>query len=363
MSYLPVKFIGYSKKEVDEYLNGMMLSHQAEISEISDNIEACRLEREALLKELELLKEKQPGHAASAKLIKLAMDRAGKLGDLMNKAAEEEADLVLKESARRIEVLESYIAETEKEIKKAKVQINAVLDYVRQYLKEGGQDDEENSLGKMIGTILPFKQKQGGLQEKEGKEARDKKEHQMEGKITADGSAMPQFKNATPPPAGKPDTQFPVNPDILLALENVAATEAAGNPVESTGDSMDSFWGEAKDDGLKFMAAGKEMEVPLTEMPLSCQTGVIPDPPDKRQDKPSPRPAPAKASPAVDKEIKTVRHKYVVGKLAGEDLTDGSGQIIIRKGEEITAETVDRAEREGMLADLIVNMVIPGLEE
>ncbi|OPY87417.1 MAG: hypothetical protein A4E71_01035 [Smithella sp. PtaU1.Bin162] len=70
-----------------------------------------------------------------------------------------------------------------------------------------------------------------------------------------------------------------------------------------------------------------------------------------------------KSSPAVAKEIKTVRHKYVVGKLAGEDLLDNSGQIIIRKNELITGAIIDKAEKEGKLAELIIHMVIPGLEE
>ncbi|OPY55722.1 MAG: hypothetical protein A4E55_02455 [Pelotomaculum sp. PtaU1.Bin035] len=76
-----------------------------------------------------------------------------------------------------------------------------------------------------------------------------------------------------------------------------------------------------------------------------------------------PQAAAPKSSPAVDKEIKTVRHKYVVGKLAGEDLLDNNDQIIISKNELITAAIIDKAEKEGKLAELIIHMVIPGLEE
>jgi len=68
------------------------------------------------------------------------------------------------------------------------------------------------------------------------------------------------------------------------------------------------------------------------------------------------------SSPAVEKEIKTIQHKYVVGKLAGEDLLDSGGKIIILKNELITTEVVEKAEMEGKLPELIINMVIPGLE-
>lgn len=77
---------------------------------------------------------------------------------------------------------------------------------------------------------------------------------------------------------------------------------------------------------------------------------------------PGPSPEERRGSPVVAREIKTVRYKYVVGKLAGEDLHDGEGQLIIRKDEVITPGVIDRAEREGKLAELIINMVIPGME-
>lgn len=67
--------------------------------------------------------------------------------------------------------------------------------------------------------------------------------------------------------------------------------------------------------------------------------------------------------PVVEKVISSVWHKYIVGKLAGEDLLDSGGQMILRKGERITPETVDRAEQAGKLAELIVHMAGPNLEE
>jgi hypothetical protein len=68
-------------------------------------------------------------------------------------------------------------------------------------------------------------------------------------------------------------------------------------------------------------------------------------------------------SPAVAAEINNVRHKYIAGKLAGQDLTDKNGNMIIAKGEVITSEVVARVEAEGKLPILIVNMVLPGMEE
>jgi hypothetical protein len=68
----------------------------------------------------------------------------------------------------------------------------------------------------------------------------------------------------------------------------------------------------------------------------------------------------SKGSEAVSAEINSIRNRYIVGKIAGEDLLDHQGRLVIAKGATISAEVVDIAEREGKLPDLIVNMQMPG---
>ena len=64
----------------------------------------------------------------------------------------------------------------------------------------------------------------------------------------------------------------------------------------------------------------------------------------------------------LTKDIEEIRQRYIVGKLAGEDLYDSNNSLIIAKNQAITADVISRAEREGKLAELIVNMIIPGME-
>ena len=51
-----------------------------------------------------------------------------------------------------------------------------------------------------------------------------------------------------------------------------------------------------------------------------------------------------------------LKYAYVLGKIAGEDLFDKSGKLIIAKNEVITEIVVDKAESEGRLVELVVNM-------
>ncbi len=69
----------------------------------------------------------------------------------------------------------------------------------------------------------------------------------------------------------------------------------------------------------------------------------------------------SKGSPAITNQVHLLKKKYIVGKLAGSDLKDSGGKMIISKNEVITEQVMNQAEEEGKLAELIVNMVIPGL--
>lgn len=61
----------------------------------------------------------------------------------------------------------------------------------------------------------------------------------------------------------------------------------------------------------------------------------------------------------ISDEIGHLRSKYITGKVAGKDLIDHRGREIIRKDRVITEDVIEAADREGKLAELIVNMKIP----
>lgn len=58
-----------------------------------------------------------------------------------------------------------------------------------------------------------------------------------------------------------------------------------------------------------------------------------------------------------DKENVTgLKNLYIIGKVAGEDLFDNSGKLIVAKNEVITEEIIDKAEKVGNLIELVLEM-------
>lgn len=54
-----------------------------------------------------------------------------------------------------------------------------------------------------------------------------------------------------------------------------------------------------------------------------------------------------------------IRNKYIIGKLAGDDLINNAGEKIISKDSVLTMELVKKAEDEGLLSELIIKMAGP----
>jgi cell division septum initiation protein DivIVA len=62
---------------------------------------------------------------------------------------------------------------------------------------------------------------------------------------------------------------------------------------------------------------------------------------------------------AITKDINQIRSKYLLGKIAGEDLYDKNNVLIIQKHGVITEKVIEKAIEKGKLAELIINMTVP----
>lgn len=149
--------------------------------------------------------------------------------------------------------------------------------------------------------------------------------------------------------------------DIPERPEAASSTESSaelGSYWEGIDEYLMEFPDESAQPAEDEAAAGAvdEAETPL-EAEQERGSNVVPltVPLRKRED-------PAfDAGPSTD-EIESLKLQYIVGNAAGEDLYDRAGKIIVRKHAAITVETVRRAEAEGKLSTLILQMTLPESE-
>lgn len=70
-----------------------------------------------------------------------------------------------------------------------------------------------------------------------------------------------------------------------------------------------------------------------------------------------------KGNKTLENRINNIRFKYLVGKIVGEDLMDSKGIIIASKNTVITKNMINIVDKQGKLAELILNMIFPEVSE
>ncbi|MCZ8512619.1 hypothetical protein O9H85_09375 [Paenibacillus filicis] len=184
------------------------------------------------------------------------------------------------------------------------------------------------------------------------------------------------FFGDKPVPASKA-VEMPAAAFEVQAKENPYQGGAGGNSQPTGEGGRSHFWGEIDD----FVAAAPAFEpssaheyaAPADPDQVRAEARADDEPKEKReevQESLSGTEARPSAdihshaeggSKAIDSEIMAIRYRYIVGKIVGEDLFGRDGRKIAGRGEKITPELVERAERNGLLVELIVQMTIPGL--
>jgi glycosyltransferase involved in cell wall biosynthesis len=168
---------------------------------------------------------------------------------------------------------------------------------------------------------------------------------EMESKITADGTAVRVAINIPEPKEKVPEEELDCR---QIEQEN------------KTG--VIRFWDLDLEETEVVNLGREQEEIAVTRTPEAeeiVESEI--DQENTAEDNEVPSREASQASQVVADEIASIRHRYIVGKLAGEDLYDLEGKLIIAKSSAITPETIEKAEKAGKLAELIVNMVIPGL--
>ena len=401
---LTTRLRGYNVRQVDEYLENLRQTYAERIALLKQQIEDSMKEKERLYDKLIKLQNEKEKQQRSKDFFDLALVRAKEAVSFFESKAGEEASDIIHKAKQQNEDNEYKINDIDNEIKLTRMRVESLLQDMMKILQESSpekdNDKEETGAGKVVGKIFPVTSKSKGLEvngklpaEKKNNQAGQAKRDMVE---DADSLSTEQDQKMTA------DGAVPVDNQHNRLVEKITAAEEfkKERPPEKTGG--EGFWEECSD------APALERETPevlippvidignyikkkeidilavAQETPAQGETAAaveellgepaVQTPAGCTQEEDSSGNVPSESSsqaghyslgrsPAVAAEISSIRYKYIVGKLAGEDLLDGNGKLIIAKNEKISPEIVALAEAEGKLPELIVNMIIPGMEE
>ena len=352
---------GLNVGRVDDYINQLNKQHTDEVAVLKQKAELCHGEKERLyqlLMERQLEKERLN---KSKELLNLALVRAKESVAFFQGKAKEEADDLLRYARQQNESYEWKLQSIEQEINLTKKHVEALLAEMTKLFQESktekDQQHEEAAPNKLAGKIFPaiaLKKNYIKLNELRTEtvapesvsnvEKTEENEWKAdEKKMTADGMVVDNSgENFWDESPAKTETIMPrANTAFTVPVQLAEEIKAGINEAALTSEK-------------------KEAEMPKYQMPIPPAAGDHKSPAVHARtgstDESFGR------SPAISAEINNIRHKYIVGKIAGESLMASDGSIIVAQNQIITAEIVAWAESEGKLPELIVSMILPGME-
>ena len=410
---LKLTIFGLNKDQVDNELKKLKQQNDFKLDNIKREINSVRKDNENLTQYLNDLKLEMEKEMQSKEIMEFALSKVEEYVPLINEASENDIKQLTTIGEKTERLFNEKISEFNKIIKQTQEALNALLKDVLAQSENLAERFkifmQEHSSYKFLATKKDTAQKDLQLDPNEMKSETNRSYSELETSLMSDEveefeiDSKLDINNNT---EINNNIEFTNNEDIVdginktkdeeekESLETSMEHEIKENddyksmfnkalnselelintkPVNIEGDanekSASSFWGEElyeedkkvyteekthlennkpKDSSLKTdkpqMESEKKDELQKNEVKdTSLQKNV--------------------ESKAIASEINNLRIKYLIGKVTGADLLDNKGNVIVAKNSLITNDIINIADKEGKLADLIVNMTLPDVLE
>ncbi len=320
---ISTRFFGLNKTDVKSYFEALLKEQEKTLEDASRELANLKRERDLRLAELEESKKDEIRYeddisapaVGDSKVVSDAYKRLDKTVALINMVADEEAAQLAQNANKKLEEYDDIIEKLQDDISDKKQRIESLLGDVLGILK--ANIDEVTSKKKKPGGEDRFEPEKEERTRKvsrffEEEEFESSIDHINSEKITADGTSLKSL------------------PRLLMFQKKYGGTS------DNTFDEPLDFKDE-KEDELKVY-----------------QEDAFEDIDDEPQEEiPQAEPEPEGGN------INKMRNALIIGKIAGEDITDVDNNVVIQKGKVLTEEDIALAESTGKLPELIINMWLP----
>jgi uncharacterized coiled-coil protein SlyX len=346
---MKICLFGVNKIQVDYELEKIEKEYELKLHERKHDIEKLRMENQELLKQLESLKNQRKNYVGTIDFVEFSLKKAEEYSPLLKDAAYSEVERLITIGENTEKVLNERITEFNQEIKQTQGNLDLLLKNVL---------NENESIGE---KLKQFRQQESNYIFTKSKETENNLKYKSnQSKFNNSKEDMTINKsnfseNLTNTLEEKESSDFKNIFDKAFYSE-IEKSNIKHFEVKSIEEDLGhcSFWEEEENDVNKKDSEKskpvdnvkiEEIDTKSLDEAESVKSSIS----DNRESK------------AIASDITNLRIKYLLGKITGTDLVDKNGNVIICRNSIITNEIVDRAEKEGKLAELIVNMTIPGL--
>ncbi len=345
---------GIRKNSVDKLVSEIKWDFLSKKNELEYELQAVKSENEKLQNRLQELDKKSFSH--QEELWKSGKERIQKVINLLSKEKEIEIMELRRIYAERTHRNDQKLQYLNVEIEESEALLQNMLNYLTSMAEQATSNQRESQVEEKLSSIM----------EPERSMLLDNHEGNVATIALQSEGDMQKQEDESSQEVVKEEVQEHVLTD-RMEKEPSPSQNQERMQTEYV-EEEDGFWGES--DGVNthndalvlsddlFINMDKEFNQNILNHATTSQ----------REQVETPRQAIDSAmkeegSNELIEQIDSIKSQYMVGKVAGNDLFDLQGNLIIAKSSVITREIVERANRAGKLADLIVNMKIAELEE
>lgn len=313
------RLFGYNKKEVDLYIGRIAAVYESNIEKQIKEIDSIKKEKDQLRREVDQMSSKLAS-LKSYEVLKLSLDRLETVYRYLTDYEQDDSSVLASKEYLIKEKLKENVLEIENEILEIKESIKKELEQINKIIKS---------------TNLSLVTTKDSTKHDESEAS----SNLLNNKMTADGT-------------------FPLNESDNL--EKIIKPNKDKPPVHNNSIfKLNSFWGKIEnpkeDEELQENTKPRD-----DEGHQQAQNQASAAAQEQKEEQEEKR---VSDSLGLKEQIDVARYKFILGKIAGEDLFDATGGVIVNKHEEITPRVVEVAQKEDKLSELIINMLVQGMEE
>lgn len=354
------RILGIDREQVDYDIHQLKKEHAEKLEQIKKQIEALKLENDCLSKHCDNLKKEIKTEMQPTEFMEYALKKADEYTPLFDKAAQREIEDITSIGEKTEVLFNQKIAEFEEKIKETQAFLDNILKDIldkNEHLTEKVKDfiEKEGSY-KFIphrqGSSKPRSVKMRATQTQEVTNILAKP---IENKKT---EIIPYQEQNTTVKESKLDKKE--STELKKEVQSADSKQMFDQVLDQdlsnySGVSEEKLAEKANEDFQKANLRHEDIEESPREPQITKAIEINRTP----QNEERPIYKANTENKAITIDISNIRSKYLIGKVAGADLLDKDRRVIVAKNAVITNEIVDKAEKEGKLAELIVNMALP----
>lgn len=331
---LRTSLFGLNKAQVELELEKDAKDYYIQLSDKKCCIDKLRKERDDLQLQLSRLKNDMEVNVYSEDLMEYAIIKAQEYAHLFREAAEADIQRLIIIGENTEKVFNNKISEFDQMIKRTQAELDSVL---KEVLYANENLDER---------LRKFIQKHDINIDEDKSEVKIEQEVQNDvfNKSMYSELELSEIKRFT---SGTEEKD--------LSSSNFWDDESESSEIRNDENLNDS---ELKERQVKKNIIKQEIQEKDIQKDAREQLSIINGESSKKREDTTQVSKGNEENNTIVNDINNIRLKYLIGKVTGVDLLDRNGNVIVTQNSKITSEVIEAAEREGKLAELIVNMTI-----